>query len=84
MSKSIPLHKTELNRNHTLRYVGARKHAPMNGNSKPILPVYRRLHEVDEKVSNAKLVQHNKQPTDRRRASRDKDNSKIIIDRPLG
>ena len=84
MSKRIPLHRTELNRNHTLRYVGARLHAPMNGNTKPVIPVYRRLHETDESVEGASRARHDGQPDERKLQVRSKDNSNLIQDRPLG
>ena len=82
---SIPLHHTELNRNHTFRYLEPRIHSSMNSNSKPVLPIYSQPHQIDP---HANKVQRGRDSRDelkchRGRLQRDKENSSIIMDRPL-
>ena len=83
---SIPVHNTELNRDHSLRYIEQRRFGFTNSNSKPVLPIYRQQHQVDPVAKKAERGRDSRDEAKchRGRLQRDKDNSSLIIERVLG
>tara|TARA_R100001163_G_C5067218_1_gene206190 strand:- start:2469 stop:2720 length:252 start_codon:yes stop_codon:yes gene_type:complete len=79
---SIPVHNTELNRHNTFRYLESRRIPTMNGNSKPVLPIYRQQHQIDPVAKKAERGRDSRDEASchRKRLQRDKDSSRLIIE----